>query len=136
MKRLDQEQEQRIVECLRGNRRVIAGYAFGSQTRAGISSPRDVDLAVLGESRLAFSEALELRGDLARAIGTDRLDLVDLRAAGPVLQRNIIASDRRIYCRDEGAANAFELLVLSRYRDSAHRRRLQSDILLAEYTPK
>jgi len=112
---------------------MIAAYCFGSQSRGESPSPRDVDIAVLTRSRLTLDELLELRRDLSLALGTDQLDVVDLRSAGPVLKRNVIVCDMRFYCSDEHEANEFELRALSEYRDSAHRRKLQTQILRGEY---
>ena len=133
MKRLDEDDLRKMASCLDGRPDVIAAYCFGSQARAESARTRDVDLAVLADARLPLNDLLALRRDLSRALGTDRLDLVDLRAAGPVLKWNVVASEARFYCRDEHAANEFELRALSEYRDSAYRRRMQTEILRREH---
>jgi len=121
-----------MARCLDGWPGMIAAYGFGSQAKGESPSPRDVDIAVLAGSRLSLDELLDLRRQLSSVLGTDRLDVVDLRSAGPVLKKNVIACDMRFYCRDDHAANEFELRVLSEYRDSAYRRGLQIKVLREE----
>lgn len=133
MNRLDEDDLRKVASCLDGRPEIIAAYCFGSQARSETASPRDVDIAVLAVSRIPLTDLLALRRDLSRTLGTDRLDLVDLRAAGPVLKRNVVASEARFYCREEHTANEFELQALSEYRDSAYRRRMQTAILRGEH---
>jgi predicted nucleotidyltransferase len=133
MKRLDEDDLGKMSTSLHGRPEIIAAYCFGSQARAQSAHQRDVDIAVLADARLPLHNLLALRRDLSLALGTDRLDLVDLRAAGPVLKRNVIAAEARFYCRNEHLANEFELRALSEYRDSAYRRRIQTDILRGEH---
>jgi uncharacterized protein len=121
-----------LAACLEARGDAMAAYCFGSQARAGIPSPRDADIAILAERALSLDETLALRRDLSLLLKTDRLDMVDLRRAGPALKRNVIAGGTRFYCRDEHAANEFELQALHEYQDSAERRRVQMRVLRQE----
>jgi uncharacterized protein len=44
------------------------------------------------------------------------VDLINLRQVSTVLQKEVIAADRRIYLADEYAAAEFEMLTLSYYQ--------------------
>jgi hypothetical protein len=60
------------------------------------------------------------------ALGSERLDLVDLRRASPVLLFEITRTGSQIYSSDEAARERFFLDVLHLYRDTAplrHRQR-------------
>ena len=70
-----------------------------------------------------------LRIDLQDALGTERLDLVDLRRASPRLQFHLIRDGGLIYARDDETLNRFELGALHRYRDTAPLRRRHRDTL-------
>lgn len=59
-------------------RSVRLAYVFGSMA-GDDGDAGDVDLAILTESEPAYT----LRADLEKALGTRRLDLVDLRRASP-----------------------------------------------------
>jgi len=105
-------------------RGVVLAYLFGSRA-ADDPSPGDVDLAV----RTAEEPAYELRADLQRALGTQRLDLVDLRRASPLLRFHVIRDGRLLYALDDETLNRFELDTLHLYRDTAPLRRRHREIL-------
>lgn len=129
VRKLGDEDLQAVASLLRQRPEIVAGYCFGSQARPDCQAPRDIDIALLAESRLGLDQLLSLTRDLSLLLNSDQLDVVDLRAAGPVLRRNVIAANRRFFCRDEPAANEFELRALAAYRDSAYRRRWQMKML-------
>lgn len=103
---------------------VRLAYVFGSMAedegKAG-----DVDLAILTGGEPAYT----LRADLEEALGTRRLDLIDLRRASPRLRFNVIRDGRLIYARDDETLNRFELDTLHRYRDTAPLRRRHREVL-------
>ncbi|MGB3944388.1 MAG: nucleotidyltransferase domain-containing protein, partial [Methanothrix sp.] len=107
---------------------VILTYLFGSLARdEPPREPQDVDLAVLTAS--AEEPAWRLREKIVDALGTERLDLVDLRRASPVLRFEIVRSGRPIYVSDEAAKERFVLDTLHIYRDTAPMRRRQMEAL-------
>jgi uncharacterized protein len=101
---------------------------FGSLAAKGEEAPRlpgDVDLAVLtGEG-----PAWELQESLVEWLGTDRLDLVDLRKASPVLRFEILRGGRPIYISDEEIIERYEMETLHLYRDTEPMRRRQRQAL-------
>jgi len=103
---------------------VLLAYLFGSLAKAdevGGREPHDVDLALLTKEEPAW----KLWDDISLALGTERLDIVDLRRASPVLLFETIRSGRLIYSSDEAARERFVLDVLHLYRDTAPLRRRQ-----------
>jgi len=103
---------------------VLLAYLFGSLAKTGEVGgiePHDVDLALLTEEKPAW----KLRDEISLALGTERLDIVDLRRASPVMLFEIIRSGRLIYSSDEGVRERFVLDVLHLYRDTAPLRRRQ-----------
>jgi len=98
---------------------VQAIYLFGSWGTVDVHANSDVDLALLlpvlqakASNTLYGSPlhvALELR--FRRDI-----DLINLREVSTVLQKEVIAVDRRIWCADEVAADEFEMLTISFYQ--------------------
>ena len=106
------------------DRGVLLAYLFGSLATDD-PSPGDVDLAVLTAEEAAYM----LRTDLQRALGTQRLDLVDLRKASPLLRFHIIRDGRLLYAQDDETLNRFELDTLHLYRDTAPLRRRHREIL-------
>ena len=101
-------------------------YLFGSlASRAPRPRPAgDVDLAVLGGPD---TDLWALRLDLGDALGTERIDVVDLARASEVTRFEIIRTGRLLHAVDEASENAFELRTLAEYKDRAipRRRRAQ-----------
>src|SRR6185436_11198251 len=89
---------------------------FGSTATGRRRAGSDVDVAVrcAGDADLDALHAL-----LAPALETDRLDLVDLRRAGPILAMEIARSGRLLYESRPGAFREFQSLASRRYCDTA-----------------
>lgn len=98
---------------------VQAVYLFGSYGTADERPDSDVDIALLlspEEAKKAKSLAMtELRSELEHLLGR-AVDLINLRQVSTVLQKEIIAADRRIHDGDLRAAEEFEMLTLSYYQ--------------------
>ena len=123
------------IEALLGNlgpffkkEKVLLAYLFGSLAGKGIKvqrTPGDVDLALLTKEGPAYV----LQDALVELLCTDRLDLVDLRRASPVLRFEILRSGRPIYISDEDVREKYEMETLHLYRDTEPMRRRQREAL-------
>ena len=51
------------------------------------------------------------------------VDLINLRLVSTVFQKEVVCSERRIYCVDDYAADEFEMLALSYYQKLNEERR-------------
>lgn len=102
---------------------VMLVYLFGS-LRKGLPG-NDVDLAVLMENKSAY----HLRQIVAEKLGTERIDLVDLGSAPPLLRFEIIRTGRALYVADDAYRDNFELAALHLYRDTAPLRLRQKEYL-------
>jgi uncharacterized protein len=109
--------------------RLSAIYVFGSRAgevaasiRRGSAilakSGRDVDIALLPEERVELSvrEKVRIALELEELFHVSRVDLVVLPEADPFLAANAIRGER-IYCRDEYAADEYDLFILRRAGD-------------------
>lgn len=95
---------------------------FGSTVKGRRRAGSDVDVAV----RCAGPADLDvLHGLLAPALGTDRLDLVDLNHASPILAMEVARSGRLLYESRPGAFRQFQSLSSRRYCDTEKLRRAQ-----------
>ncbi|MEJ5311040.1 MAG: nucleotidyltransferase domain-containing protein [Anaerolineae bacterium] len=94
-------------------------YLFGSYQTADERPDSDVDIALLlppQQAKAAGTLALSaLRSELEVYLERD-VDLINVRQASTVLQKEVVAADRRIYLADEYAAAEFEMLTLSFYQ--------------------
>lgn len=100
-----------------------AAWLFGSVV-AGTAGPlSDVDVAVLGGDALSFDQRAQLAVDLGQATGRV-CDVVCVEQASPVLGREIVDTGRRFFCRDAGAADAWEDFALRRYLGTVELRKI------------
>jgi len=107
---------------------VLLAYLFGSLSRG--QAGQDVDLAILTWDRPAF----RLREAITNCLATDRVDLVDLQRASPVLRFEIIRTGRPLYVADKETQQRFELATMRLYRDTAPLRRQQREHLRRRMT--
>ncbi len=111
---------ERTDEILERLRHELAGarfaYAFGSVVNGSLSSESDVDVAVDFGAPLTFDARLELAAALATAVGR-KVDIVDLRAADPVIKMQVLRYGRPFLTNDLSARYAFAMNTLSEYID-------------------
>ncbi len=91
------------------------GFLFGSRARGEAHEKSDVDVAVAFEPDAYESNRLEARlklgADLALELGTDDVDLIDLRAASPALVRAVFRDGDRLIGTDAEARRLREVLL-------------------------
>lgn len=102
---------------------VLLAYLFGSLSRG--QAGHDIDLAILAQSEPAF----RLRAAITNCLETERVDLVDLQRASPVLRFEILRTGQLLYTADQALSERFELATLRLYRDTAWLRHRQREYL-------
>ena len=128
--KLPEEIEERLVSLpeLLASRGVRLAYLFGSLAHGKIGN--DVDLAILTDADPPY----RLRNDICAWLDTERLDIVDLRRASPVLRMEVIQTGRLLYAADEAIRLDFVLETLRDYRDTAYLRQQQERLLRRRLT--
>ena len=113
------ENDEIIRIILEHHPKTQAGYIFGSHGTPYEREDSDVDIAILlphQEAKEIDSLALsDLRFDLEDLFQKE-VDLINLRQVSTVFQKEIIMSERRIYCANQYAADEFEMLTISFYQ--------------------
>jgi len=102
---------------------VVLAYLFGSLARGNTGPLSDVDVAVKfsDQVRDRFGERLSIHDALCRHLGTDRIDLVDLDEASPVLRFNVVRDG--IVLKDTDQLRVpFEVKAMAEYFDTEHLR--------------
>jgi len=101
-------------------------YLFGSYQTADERPHSDVDIALLlppEQAKAVGTLALSaLRSELEVYLERD-VDLINLRQVPTVLQKEVVAADRQIYCANAYAAAEFEMLTFSYYQKLNEERR-------------
>lgn len=120
-----QDGDSALVETLRtwfeARREVLDAYLFGSRARGNAQPHSDVDIAVYVDAAAApespYGYAAGLTADLAAALGTDRVDVVILNDAPPLLYHRVLRDGFRLMTRDPRSTTTREGRALSRYCD-------------------
>jgi predicted nucleotidyltransferase len=111
----------RLGAALAKRPEVLDAYLFGSHARGQPQPHSDVDVAVFVDpARLPQSDfgfAAELTGVLMSALGTNRIDVVLLNEATPLLYHRVLRDGLRVLSRDLAATTTREGAALSRYCD-------------------
>lgn len=108
-----------IQAIVRQHPAIQAIYLFGSYGTADERPDSDADIALLlspqESKKLGSLMASELHIELEHLLSRD-VDLINLRQVSTVLQKEVIAADRRVYEGDRTAAEEFEMLTISLYQ--------------------
>lgn len=99
---------------------VWAIYRFGSAGTPDEHEESDVDIAVLFAP--GKQDLLVLSGELSCLL-RKRVDLVDLRSAPTVLQKEVVMSGRRVYASHALETDLFEVRVMGNYQKLCQERR-------------
>jgi predicted nucleotidyltransferase len=116
-----------IIETILDHYPNVQGiYLYGTFGTEDEWPNSDVDIALLlppAEAKQVLSLMMSgLYSALVTRLNKD-IDLVNLRQVSTVLQKEVVAADRRIFCADEYAADEFEMLTLSFYQKLNEERR-------------
>lgn len=104
---------------------VDLAYLFGSVARHGQGNDVDLALWMQDEDKRPF----RLRDTLTDFLGSQRLDIVDLRRASNTLRFEIISSGRLLYAASNQIRLDFELETVRIYHDREIPRRRQEERL-------
>ena len=106
---------------------VWAIYAYGSMVNGTEHDGSDLDLGVLMPPGKRIPDLLTLKASLSELAGRE-VDLADLRKAGNVLRREVLAKGVELYSAQRVQTLAWEAVAMSEYADHQFRiRDLLSD---------
>ncbi len=122
--------EQRIRQLrayLVNQRYVQVAYLFGSAAKGTMGPLSDVDVAVIFNSPQDnwYENRLKLMEGLVWIFGVQKVDVVVLNNAEPVLAHRVVFEGQPIFVRDEALRIRTEKKVLGAYLDTAYLRRVQ-----------
>ena len=121
MARLHQAVLDTLRERLARRPEVLEAYCFGSHARGEAAAHSDLDIAVYVDPKrlptAPFGYAAELISELMTGLGFDRLDVVVLNDAPPLLYHRVLRDGERLLSRDLAATTTREGHALSRYCD-------------------
>lgn len=104
---------------------VLLAYLFGSLLQTDRPA-QDADLALLMPKD---KRPYHLHQAITDCLDTERVDIVDLRRASPVLKFEIISNGRCLYAQNEDVEVDFVMASLRQYHDTNYLRQQQNKIL-------
>lgn len=94
---------------------------FGSHAKGRSHSKSDVDLAVLFNSKISprhfFDKSLKISCDLMKVLNCDRVDVIVLNTATPVLKNQIYKYGVSIFCKNPVESIRFKARAILEYLD-------------------
>lgn len=110
-----------------GKADVVVVYLFGSHAKGKNHSGSDVDVAVLFKKDTVvdfFERSLNMSCDLMKSLNVNRVDVIALNVATPVLKNQIFKSGVRILCNDPVEAVRFKARSCMEYLEIMPARKL------------
>lgn len=108
---------------------IILVSLFGSRATGKAREDSDIDVAILvAESEIVpslFDFELELIAELA----DDRVDLVVLNHASPLLKHQVLKHGIKLFSRDKAAEVAFVVQAITHYLNTQYLRRVQDKVM-------
>ena len=122
-----------IISELQTDSRILIAYLFGSRAVKKDDLSSDIDIAIYTSRDFSWQDYYLLYGSLTKAIHSDRLDLIWLNKAEPILIFDIIKYGKVLFFKDPDTLNDFELKGKKRYYDyclylNKHRHCQQEDV--------
>ncbi len=108
--------------------------AFGSRVKGRATDKSDHDFGVLNEKPLSLSDRVDIGEFIAKKldINEDKIDLVDLRSASPLLKFEV-ARDGKLIDGDYVSFIRFKVRAFKEYVDTAKFRRLREKVMSNKY---
>ena len=116
-------------------REIKFAYLFGSLAKRKNSKLSDIDIAVsvdkklIDEKKHPYGYKTSLITDLMSELHTDKIDLVVLNEATPLLAHRVIRDGILVDCKDESARINFQVQTIHQYIDTEKIRRIQEKYL-------
>lgn len=99
------------------DRRIEACYLFGSRATGSDTPNSDLDFAVHTVGEFTGDDLLALGADFTRLLRSDRVHLVWLNRADPVVAFSVVRDGKLLHYRDADRLNAIERRLTLQYRD-------------------
>lgn len=115
---MQKEDIEALKKVFEDDERILAAYLFGSKARENDVKGSDIDIAVLLSSipEDLLDYYLHLLNKLSEILG-DKLDLIILNTAPPLLKHQVIKRGKLIYARSQRSRIIFEAFAQCEYLD-------------------
>jgi uncharacterized protein len=118
-----------ITNALKRRPEIVLAYLFGSHAKNTARPNSDIDIAVLVDESMVVGNLFEFQTELVAELRDDRVDLVILNHAPPLLQHQVIKHGIKLFTKDKAKAVDFVFKANTRYLDTIYLRRVQDEIM-------
>ena len=115
---------------------IVAAYLYGSHAQGRAGRHSDVDIGILlqeqrgrPEIRIAPTYEVDVAGEIAGIVGDERIEVVILNSAPPLLAHEATRHGHRLFVRRSRPVMRFELRARQRYLDTVSLRAIQDHYL-------
>jgi predicted nucleotidyltransferase len=108
---------QRLSGVIQTNPSVVAGWWYGSTQSGEYRSDSDVDIGILTSDQFDINQLLVVAEELDKALGTDRIDLKDLKSQ-PIAVQFAIVSGKLLFVNNEALMAERYSMIVRLYEDS------------------
>ena len=98
-----------ILHLFQSDNRILIVYLFGSRARETHLEHSDIDLAFYTTGEFQWNDYYLLYSEVTKTLHSDRVDLLWLNHAEPVLSFEVIKSSKVVFYRDPDLLNDYEL---------------------------
>ncbi|OIO83224.1 MAG: hypothetical protein AUK32_10410 [Candidatus Aquicultor secundus] len=113
---------EKIRRVLEPDKNILLVYLFGSAVTGKYHAGSDIDIGVLLRScpdrLLCVEESLLLSDKLANALATDKIDLIILNIADPLLSFEVATKGMLVFEQRSGLADEFRLKAVKMHMDA------------------
>jgi predicted nucleotidyltransferase len=88
---------------------------FGSRATGKTHPQSDIDLAFLAKRNLDLMDESKLICDLMLILGSDKIDLTNLKKTGPLLMRRIFSNHKILFCKDLTQYYQYKIYSMKKY---------------------
>ena len=112
---MDIETIQPKIKELAGKYHLSLVLLFGSRTTGKTHARSDFDVAYLSEKPPDLMDEARMLCDLMPIFRSDKIDLVNLKKAPPLLMKRVFDSHQVLFCADKAQYFGYQMYALRRY---------------------
>ena len=115
--------KEKLINYFKKHKEILFAYIFGSQVRKKANKLSDIDIAIfidmekIDEKEYRYGYVAEILTDIMSLLRTNKVDLVLLNYAKPLLRHRVIYFGELIYCINDKERINFQVDTINKYVD-------------------
>lgn len=102
---------------------------FGSRAKGQENISSDFDIAYLSKKKLDLMDESKLVCDLMEIFRSDKIDIVNIRKAPPLLMKHIFDHNKILFCENSVTYYTYQIYAIRLYKESKRIFQLQEESL-------